>query len=103
MLWVVENLQEELFRAQEYRLQAERRQHQHRATITTLQVSCTVFNNANCSQESMANYARHKQGHFEVADSPGADLLCTKTVAFLVNIISTRSCIVLQHFVTCKQ
>lgn len=64
MLWVVENLQEELFRAQEYRLQAEKRQHQHRATITTLQVSSTVFNNTNCSQENMANYARHKRGHF---------------------------------------
>ena len=38
MLWVVENLQEELFRAQEYRLQAEKRQQQHRATITSLQV-----------------------------------------------------------------
>ena len=47
MLWVVENLQEELFRAQEYRLQAEKRQHQHRATISSLQVSslayCPVF------------------------------------------------------------
>lgn len=38
MLWVVENLQEELFRAQEYRLQAERRQQQHRLTISGLQV-----------------------------------------------------------------
>lgn len=42
MLWVVENLQEELFRAQEYRLQAEKRQQQHRATITSLQVCCIV-------------------------------------------------------------
>lgn len=38
MLWVVENLQEELFRAQEYRLQAEKKQQQHRSTINSLQV-----------------------------------------------------------------
>ena len=38
MLWVVENLQEELFRSQEYRLQAEKHQHHDRATIESLQV-----------------------------------------------------------------
>ena len=38
MLWVVENLQEELFRAQEYRLQAEKKQQRHRSTINSLQV-----------------------------------------------------------------
>ena len=38
MLWVVENLQEELFRAQEYRLQAEKRQQQYRTIIASLQV-----------------------------------------------------------------
>lgn len=40
MLWVVENLQEELFRAQEYRLQAEKKQQRHRSTINSLQVVC---------------------------------------------------------------
>ena len=39
MLWVVENLQEELFRSQEYRLAAEKRQQQARLTITALQVN----------------------------------------------------------------
>ncbi len=38
MLWVVENLQEELFRAQEYRLQAEKKQQRHRSSINSLQV-----------------------------------------------------------------
>ncbi|DBA88433.1 TPA: hypothetical protein ACH3X2_004923 [Trebouxia sp. C0005] len=37
MLWVVENLQEELFRAQEYRLQAEKKQQRHRSMINSLQ------------------------------------------------------------------
>ena len=39
MLWVVENLQEELFRSQEYRLKAEKRQQDHRGTIDGLQVA----------------------------------------------------------------
>ena len=39
MLWVVENLQEELFRSQEYRLKAEKRQQEHRGTIDGLQVA----------------------------------------------------------------
>lgn len=38
MLWVVENLQEELFRSQEYRLKAEKRQQEDRGTIDQLQV-----------------------------------------------------------------
>lgn len=44
MLWVVENLQEELFRSQEYRLQAEKHQHRDRATIENLQVHAISLN-----------------------------------------------------------
>ncbi|KAL3134944.1 hypothetical protein ABBQ32_007904 [Trebouxia sp. C0010 RCD-2024] len=46
MLWVVENLQEELFRAQEYRLQAEKRQQQHRLTILSLQAELQTVTGA---------------------------------------------------------
>ncbi|KAL3146791.1 hypothetical protein ABBQ38_014772 [Trebouxia sp. C0009 RCD-2024] len=46
MLWVVENLQEELFRAQEYRLQAEKRQQQHRLTISSLQAELQTVTGA---------------------------------------------------------
>lgn len=38
MLWVVENLQEELFRSQEYRLKAEKQQQEDRGAIDQLQV-----------------------------------------------------------------
>lgn len=46
MLWVVENLQEELFRSQEYRLAAEKRQQQARLTITGLQAELQTVNGA---------------------------------------------------------
>lgn len=46
MLWVVENLQEELFRSQEYRLQAEKRQQQHRSTIASLQAEVQTVTGA---------------------------------------------------------
>ncbi|DBA73253.1 hypothetical protein WJX77_003763 [Trebouxia sp. C0004] len=46
MLWVVENLQEELFRAQEYRLQAEKKQQRHRSMITSLQAELQAVTGA---------------------------------------------------------
>ncbi|DBB18597.1 TPA: hypothetical protein ACH3X3_000224 [Trebouxia sp. C0006] len=46
MLWVVENLQEELFRAQEYRLQAEKKQQRHRSTINSLQAELQTVTGA---------------------------------------------------------